>query len=85
MYHAFGLSPERLIYDPENRPHRISDGMPIKALFGEGWLLWPADPNGRCHGATIGREPVKASNLWPNLPARQEKPEWSETCADVDK
>jgi hypothetical protein len=33
ILHAFGLSPETPIPDPANRPVRISDGMPVKALF----------------------------------------------------
>lgn len=33
MYHALGLSPETLLYDAFNRPHRISAGDPITALF----------------------------------------------------
>jgi hypothetical protein len=27
-YHALGISPESLIHDRENRPHKISDGRP---------------------------------------------------------
>ena len=34
MYHALGLDPESLIYDQQNRPHHISDGQPVHALFG---------------------------------------------------
>ncbi|HMC64225.1 MAG TPA: DUF1501 domain-containing protein, partial [Gemmataceae bacterium] len=33
VYHAFGLLPETEIYDRENRPHRISEGKPVTALF----------------------------------------------------
>jgi hypothetical protein len=34
IYHAFGLSPDREIHDREGRPHRISSGTPVAALFG---------------------------------------------------
>ena len=34
IYHAFGLSPDREIHDREGRPHRISNGQPVTALFG---------------------------------------------------
>ena len=33
IFHAFGLSSETLVYDQLNRPHRISQGTPITALF----------------------------------------------------
>jgi hypothetical protein len=33
IYHAMGLPPEAEIHDRQNRPHRISDGTPIAALF----------------------------------------------------
>jgi hypothetical protein len=33
IYHAFGLAPETEIHDRESRPHRISQGTPITALF----------------------------------------------------
>jgi Protein of unknown function (DUF1501) len=33
MYHALGISPEAIIHDPVNRPHRVSAGRPIEALF----------------------------------------------------
>jgi hypothetical protein len=33
IYHSFGLAPEAEIRDRENRPHRISDGQPVTALF----------------------------------------------------
>jgi uncharacterized protein (DUF1501 family) len=32
-YQALGISPESLIYDQQNRPHVISDGIPVTALF----------------------------------------------------
>lgn len=34
LYSAFGLPPEAEIYDPENRPHPISRGVPVRSLFG---------------------------------------------------
>ncbi len=34
MFHAFGLPPETLVLDPEDRPHPISTGRPVTALFG---------------------------------------------------
>jgi hypothetical protein len=34
LYSAFGLPPEAEIYDPENRPHPISRGTPVRSLFG---------------------------------------------------
>ncbi|HUY34174.1 MAG TPA: DUF1501 domain-containing protein [Pirellulales bacterium] len=34
VYHAMGISPESLIYDRQNRPHRVCEGQPITALFG---------------------------------------------------
>ena len=34
MYHALGIPPESLIYDRENRPHRIAEGRPVVELFG---------------------------------------------------
>jgi hypothetical protein len=34
VYHAFGLAPQREVHDKEGRPHRISDGRPVTALFG---------------------------------------------------
>jgi hypothetical protein len=34
VYHAFGLWPEQEIHDREGRPHRISNGKPVTALFG---------------------------------------------------
>jgi hypothetical protein len=34
MYQALGISPDNLIHDRENRPHRISEGRPISELFG---------------------------------------------------
>ena len=34
MYHALGISPEAMIYDQQKRPHRVSDGEPVTALFG---------------------------------------------------
>jgi hypothetical protein len=33
IYRAFGLTPEAEIRDREDRPHRISDGKPVTALF----------------------------------------------------
>jgi len=33
IYRAFGLEPEAVIYDRENRPHHISEGKPVVALF----------------------------------------------------
>jgi arylsulfatase A-like enzyme len=33
LYAALGLSPDLEIHDREGRPHRISDGKPIAALF----------------------------------------------------
>jgi hypothetical protein len=32
-YQALGISPESLIHDRENRPHKISDGRPLVELF----------------------------------------------------
>lgn len=34
MFHAMGLSPDLEIHDSENRPYRISEGEPIRDLFG---------------------------------------------------
>ncbi|MGL4555838.1 MAG: DUF1501 domain-containing protein [Gemmataceae bacterium] len=34
VYHAMGLPPESEVRDREDRPHRISDGRPVTALFG---------------------------------------------------
>jgi hypothetical protein len=34
IYHAMGLSPDQEIHDREGRPHRISDGQPVAAVFG---------------------------------------------------
>lgn len=34
IYHAFGLPPSTEILDQENRPHRLSEGEPVTALFG---------------------------------------------------
>ena len=33
-YHALGLPPDTHIHDEQNRPHRISDGEVVSALFG---------------------------------------------------
>jgi hypothetical protein len=33
IYHSMGLSPDSEIHDREGRPHRISDGKPVTALF----------------------------------------------------
>ncbi len=33
IYHAFGLTPETVIYDRTNRPTRITDGRPVLDLF----------------------------------------------------
>ena len=34
VYSALGISPEALLYDPQNRPHRASEGEPLRELFG---------------------------------------------------
>jgi hypothetical protein len=34
MYHALGISPDSLIHDRQQRPHRISEGRPLIELFG---------------------------------------------------
>lgn len=34
MFHSLGLSPELEIHDSESRPYRISEGQPIRELFG---------------------------------------------------
>jgi hypothetical protein len=34
IYHAMGISLESEVRDQENRPLRITDGKPIRALFG---------------------------------------------------
>jgi uncharacterized protein (DUF1501 family) len=34
VYSALGISPEALLYDPQNRPHRASEGEPLWELFG---------------------------------------------------
>jgi len=34
VYQAMGISPETLIHDRQNRPHRVCEGEPITALFG---------------------------------------------------
>lgn len=33
VYHALGIDSDAVIHDPENRPHHITDGEPITALF----------------------------------------------------
>jgi hypothetical protein len=33
MYYALGLPCDTLIYDPQNRPHRVCEGEPMTALF----------------------------------------------------
>ncbi len=33
IFHAFGFSPDTLIYDGENRPHVVSAGQPVLGLF----------------------------------------------------
>ena len=33
IYHAMGISPETLIHDRENRPHRLTEGRPVLQLF----------------------------------------------------
>jgi hypothetical protein len=33
ILHAFGLSPETAVDDPNGRPVRISSGVPVTALF----------------------------------------------------
>jgi hypothetical protein len=34
VYHALGISPEAMLYDQQNRPHRACAGEPIVELFG---------------------------------------------------
>ena len=34
IYHAMGLAPEDEVHDRAGRPHRISEGRPVTALFG---------------------------------------------------
>ena len=34
VYHAFGLSPEMSVPDPQGRPYRLSEGRPLVELFG---------------------------------------------------
>ena len=34
IYHAMGISPESLLYDPLDRPHHLVDGRPLVELFG---------------------------------------------------
>jgi hypothetical protein len=34
IHHAFGLAPDTEIHDREGRPHRITEGRPVTALFG---------------------------------------------------
>jgi hypothetical protein len=34
LYQALGIPPDSLIYDPEQRPHPITTGKPIEAIFG---------------------------------------------------
>ena len=34
MYHALGVPPESVMYDSQNRPHRLLAGQPIHELFG---------------------------------------------------
>ncbi len=34
MYHALGIDHDRLIYDRERRPHKITEGRPLVELFG---------------------------------------------------
>ena len=34
IYHALGLAPDREVHDRDGRPHRISEGRPVTALFG---------------------------------------------------
>jgi hypothetical protein len=34
IYYAFGLEADREVHDREDRPHRISEGKPVTALFG---------------------------------------------------
>lgn len=33
VYHALGVSPETLMYDPQNRPHPLTAGSPLANLF----------------------------------------------------
>jgi uncharacterized protein (DUF1501 family) len=34
IYHALGISAESEVHDREGRPHRITAGRPVEALFG---------------------------------------------------
>ena len=34
VYHALGIPPGSLIYDPQHRPHPVTTGEPVTALFG---------------------------------------------------
>ncbi|MFQ5734652.1 MAG: DUF1501 domain-containing protein, partial [Planctomycetaceae bacterium] len=34
VYRGLGIPPETLIYDQQDRPHRVSDGKPVVELFG---------------------------------------------------
>ncbi len=34
VYHGFGISPDTEVHDAEQRPHRVSEGRPVTALFG---------------------------------------------------
>jgi hypothetical protein len=34
VYHALGISPEAMLYDQQNRPHRACEGEPLTQLFG---------------------------------------------------
>ena len=34
IYHSLGISPEAMLFDQQNRPHRACAGEPIVELFG---------------------------------------------------
>jgi hypothetical protein len=34
VYHALGIAPDSEIHDRERRPHRITEGKAVTALFG---------------------------------------------------
>ena len=34
VHHALGIPPETFVYDLQRRPHRVSEGTPVTALFG---------------------------------------------------
>jgi hypothetical protein len=33
LYHALGIAPDTVIQDREGRPHRLSEGRPLRELF----------------------------------------------------